>query len=220
MTTCSSLLLSKGSIFTVVSLKGTRRKAAIRRAPQVRRRNVFFRLLKKTPEILFIDPVEFCQKSPVLLFPPLSASLFYPFEDDHTEPGTDDKGNKQGYNHSGRSPHRDGPHVGPHETRHGGHGEKRRDDRESGKDRGITHFINGLDSTAVSTFFILKWRWMFSTTTMASSTRMPMENMRAKRVTLIECIAIQIGHEYGERKGNGNCHGDDDRFSPPQQQGR
>jgi hypothetical protein len=28
-----------------------------------------------------------------------------------------------------------------------------------------------------------KWRWMFSTTTMASSTRMPMEKMRAKRVT-------------------------------------
>ncbi len=29
----------------------------------------------------------------------------------------------------------------------------------------------------------LKWRWMFSTTTMASSTRMPMEKMRANRVT-------------------------------------
>ena len=27
------------------------------------------------------------------------------------------------------------------------------------------------------------WRWMFSTTTMASSTRMPMEKIRAKRVT-------------------------------------
>jgi len=29
----------------------------------------------------------------------------------------------------------------------------------------------------------LKCRWMFSTTTMASSTRIPMEKMRAKRVT-------------------------------------
>ncbi len=28
-----------------------------------------------------------------------------------------------------------------------------------------------------------RWRWMFSTTTMASSTRMPMEKMSAKSVT-------------------------------------
>ena len=32
----------------------------------------------------------------------------------------------------------------------------------------------------------LKWRWKFYTTTMASSTRMPMEKIRAKRVTRLD----------------------------------
>ena len=79
-----------------------------------------------------------------------------------------------------------GPHVGPHEAGDEGHW----------KDAAITITVArivGLPTSSTARMAVkgsilgsLKWRWKSSTTTVASSTRMPMEKIRAKRVTRFE----------------------------------
>ena len=78
-----------------------------------------------------------------------------------------------------------GPHVRTRRPAHERHGQDGRDHREGGEDRGVAHFVHGLHQRPGERPARLSrwWRSMFSTTTIASSTRMPMEKIRANRVT-------------------------------------
>ena len=79
-----------------------------------------------------------------------------------------------------------GPHVRAHQAAHEAHRHDRRDDRERRQDRRVAHLVDRLDGDgrerATARGGSLRWRTMFSTTTIASSTRIPIEKMRAKSV--------------------------------------
>ena len=106
-------------------------------------------------------------------------------EDTRRRPRGDHEGDGEGEEHGGGRPDRDGAHVRTRQPAHEGHGQDGRDHREGGEDRGVAHLVHRLHGDARSgrPGFSRWWRSMFSTTTMASSTRMPMEKISAKRVT-------------------------------------
>src|SRR5687768_13988756 len=75
---------------------------------------------------------------------------------------------------------RDRAHVRAHQAAHEGHGQQRADDGEGGEDGRAAHLVDRRrDHLRESRMR----RWMFSTTTIASSTRMPIEKMSAKSET-------------------------------------
>ena len=79
-----------------------------------------------------------------------------------------------------------GRHVGAHQARHEQHRQQRRDHGQRGDDGGVAdlgHRVDrGLDA-GLAGASMPQWRAMFSITTMASSTRMPMEKISANSDT-------------------------------------
>jgi len=59
-------------------------------------------------------------------------------------PGAHDEGHQEREEHGRRGAHGDGAHVGAHEARDKGHGQKRGNDRPGCEDRGIAHLVDGL----------------------------------------------------------------------------
>ena len=79
-----------------------------------------------------------------------------------------------------------GRHVGPHQPGHEQHRQQRRDHGQRRDDGRIADFGHRLDRrlhARLRPSRIAQWRAMFSTTTMASSTRMPIEKISANRLT-------------------------------------
>ena len=79
--------------------------------------------------------------------------------------------------------------VCDHEPPDKGHGQDRGDDRERGQDGGFptSDTAANVARTRPSRLSFLRCLSIFSTTTMASSTRIPMEKIRAKSVTRFGC---------------------------------
>ena len=107
-------------------------------------------------------------------------------EDAEGGPGGDGEGDHQGEEHGGGGADGDGAHVGPHQAADEGHGEDGSDDSPGGEDGGVAHFIDGVEGDLgeglVSGTGHAEVAHDISTTTIASSTRMPIEKISAKRV--------------------------------------
>ena len=102
------------------------------------------------------------------------------------QPGRDDHGDEEGEDHRRRGVGRDRAHIGAHHARHEEHRQQRGDDGQRCDDRRVADLRHRLDrrrATRDAPVAHPQWRAMFSITTMASSTRMPMEKISAKSVT-------------------------------------
>jgi hypothetical protein len=102
-------------------------------------------------------------------------------------PRRDGERDQQGEEHRRGGPDRDRPHVGPHQAADKRHGQDGGDDGPGGEDRRVADLADGLDgdwraAACGSAPGRRWWRTMFSTTTIASSTRMPIEKISAKSV--------------------------------------
>ena len=100
--------------------------------------------------------------------------------------GVTDKGHDQGKHHRRGGADGDRAHIRPHQAAHERHRQDRRDHCQGRKNGRIADLIDGFDrhlqGGPVRFPGMRQWRTMFSTTTMASSTRMPMEKIRANSV--------------------------------------
>ena len=128
------------------------------------------------------------------------------------QPGRDDDGDEEGEEHRGRGIGRDRRHVGPHQPGDEQHRQQRGDDRQRGDDGGVADLGHRLDRglQAVRPSPMAQCRAMFSITTMASSTRMPIEKISANRLTRLMRVAHQPGGEEREQ----DRHRDDDERRP------
>ena len=112
-----------------------------------------------------------------------------------------------------------GPISPPHER----HRKNRGDHRERGQNGRIADFVHRLDrhierAAALDFRGMRQWRTMFSTTTMASSTRMPMEKISAKSVIAVQRVAVEIENRQRQRQRHRNGQQHDQRFAPAQRE--
>ena len=88
--------------------------------------------------------------------------------------------------HRGRGADRDRAHVRPHQAADERHRQNRGDDRQRREDGRVADLVDRADGDRVERVARRRarraWRTMFSTTTIASSTRMPIEKISANSV--------------------------------------
>ena len=102
------------------------------------------------------------------------------------QPRRDDERDRQRDQHAHAGVDRDRAHVRPHQAGDERHRQQRGDHREGGEDGRAADLVDRARDerrAAARPGASARWRWMFSTTTIASSTRMPIEKISANSDT-------------------------------------
>ncbi len=142
MMTCNSLLLSKGNILTRTRPSGTSAtEISSSTATPMKEQGTIAHRADQRRHNTSIEP-----GSPVLglrfqYLCPGKISAQQP----HCGPGRDHKSYQQREEHRRRRPHRNGPHVRPHQSAHECHGQHRGNHGECGQDGGVAHLGDSLD---------------------------------------------------------------------------
>ena len=142
MTTCSSLLLSNGSIFTRTNPRGTSATEIKKQIPHCdKEQEAIARGANQRRHDAAIEP-----GPPVLglRFQQLGSFQMLA-EQAQRSPGRNHKGNHQREEHGRRSTDGNGPHVGSHQAAHKGHGQHRGDHGEGGQNGWIADLGDCLD---------------------------------------------------------------------------
>ena len=115
---------------------------------------------------------------------------------------------------------RDRPHVRTHQPGDERHRQQRRDHGEGGEDGRTADLVHGAAGSASPSARrrAAMWRWMFSTTTIASSTRMPIAKISANSDTRLMREAPCPRGEQRQRQREHDGGADHDGLAPAQRE--
>ncbi len=142
------------------------------------------------------------------------------FQNPHRGPGRHDESHHQRENHRGARANGDGPHVRTHQAAYESHGKNRRNHRERGEDRGIAHFVHGLDSHFKRGPAVIGRHTPVPHDVFDHHNRVVHQDAdgedQSKERDAVQRVAVKIEHGQRERQRYGNRDEDDQRLAKTQ----
>ena len=222
MTTCSSLLLSKGSILTLTSRSATRLMEPAAGATTPEKQPSAPGLDQQRTEQTFVERmrrVSDCGLG-VVLGRALSHLLGVLAKQLVGQPGRDDEGDDQREEHGRRGVDRNGAHVRAHQPGHEGQRQQRGDDREGGQNGRVAHLIGGVDGGLPR---VGPAQGVVAVDVLDHHDGVVDQDAdgedQGEQRDPIQGVAEQVGGRQGQGQGRGHRDQHDDRFAPSQGQG-
>ena len=136
-------------------------------------------------------------------------------------PRRDGKRDGDGEQHRRRGTDRNRPHVGPHESTNEGHGQNRRNHRQSGEDRRVADFVDSFERDLVDRFFVGTRQPDVAHDVFDDDDRVihqdpDREDQREER-DAVQRVAVEVENEERERERRGDREEDDERFPPAEE---